>query len=342
MGVGVKDVHEAWKWYRQNFGFDIPIFDEAAEANLMLPYTGGKPQTRHAILALNLKGGGGFEVWQYTSKNPQPPIFDVKLGDLGIFITKIKMDNTQKAFEFLKNRKANLLTEIVKDPNGKSHFYVKDPFNNIFELVEFNDFYDEKNRQIGGVAGAVIGVTDIEKSKEFYEKVLGYDTVVYDKTEKFDDLTNISGGNEEYRRVLLRHSKPRQGHFSRAFGSSEIELFQTKERKPRKIYENRFWGELGFIHLCFDITGMEDLKKRVETVGQTFTVDSANSFDMGEAAGHFTYTEDPDGTLIEFVETHKIPVIKKIGWYLNLRKRNPLKPLPNIIIKALKFMKIKD
>ena len=46
---------------------------------------------------------------------------------------------------------------------------------------------------------------------------------------------------------------------------------------------------------------------------------------MGEAAGHFAYIEDPDGTLIEFVETLKIPIIKKLGWYINLEKRAPEK-----------------
>lgn len=66
-----------------------------------------------------------------------------------------------------------------------------------------------------------------------------------------------------------------------------------------------------------------------------------DTFDMGEAAGHFAYIEDPDGTLIEFVETHKIPIIKKLGLYLNLRKRNPHKPLPDYILKALKYSKVK-
>ena len=33
---------------------------------------------------------------------------------------------------------------------------------------------------------------------------------------------------------------------------------------------------------------------------------------MGEAAGHFSYIQDPDGTLIEFVETHKVPILKKL------------------------------
>ena len=63
---------------------------------------------------------------------------------------------------------------------------------------------------------------------------------------------------------------------------------------------------------------------------------------MGEAAGHFSYNEDRDGTLIEYVETHRVPILKKIGWYLNLKKRNPAKPLPNWIVKSLGFSRVKE
>jgi glutamate-ammonia-ligase adenylyltransferase len=51
----------------------------------------------------------------------------------------------------------------------------------------------------------------------------------------------------------------------------------------------------------------------------------------------FGNASDPDGALIEFVETKKIPIIKKWGWYLDLKKRAPEKPLPNWMLKALKF-----
>ena len=64
-------------------------------------------------------------------------------------------------------------------------------------------------------------------------------------------------------------------------------------------------------------------------------MDSGDSFDMGEAAGRFGYVEDPDGTLIEFVETHKVPIFKKLGLYVNLKKRNPYTPLPRWLVKAL-------
>ena len=133
----------------------------------------------------------------------------------------------------------------------------------------------------------------------------------------------------------LKHSKKRTGAFSPLFRSSSIELIEAKERSVRKIYEKRLWGDLGFIHLCFDIIGMGDLKEECQKAGFPFTVDSANSFDMGEAAGHFSYIEDPDGTLIEFVETHKVPIIKKIGWYLNLEKRGQEKPLSKFFFKIL-------
>ena len=46
VGIGIPDVYEAWAWYRKAFGMDIPMFDEAAEAGLMLPYTGGEARKR--------------------------------------------------------------------------------------------------------------------------------------------------------------------------------------------------------------------------------------------------------------------------------------------------------
>jgi hypothetical protein len=73
---------------------------------------------------------------------------------------------------------------------------------------------------------------------------------------------------------------------------------------------------------------MDNLGNTAPRQGFPFTVDSkashaGDSFDMGEAAGYFAYIEDPDGTLIEFVETHKVPILKKFGWYLDMRRRDP-------------------
>jgi catechol 2,3-dioxygenase-like lactoylglutathione lyase family enzyme len=346
IGIGVKNVAEAWKWYRKYLGMDIKVFEESATAALMLPYTGGQPQKRHAVLALNLNGGGGFEIWQYTDRVPQQPIFEPALGDLGIFSAKIKARDIHKTHAYFTSEKLNV-SAVGTDPDGRSHFFLTDPYSNIFQIIESENWFGREKKLTGSVYGALIGVSDIEASKKVYADILGYDKIVYDKKGSFPDLASLKGGKGTFRRVLLKNSKPRLGAFSRLFGDSEIELVQAEEVSPRKIFEGRFWGDLGFIHLCYDIRGMETLNAACAKRGFPFTVDSfahheGNSFDMGEAAGHFSYIEDPDGTLIEFVETHKVPILKKIGWYLDLRKRNPEKHLPNWIIKTLSTSRVKD
>jgi catechol 2,3-dioxygenase-like lactoylglutathione lyase family enzyme len=194
---------------------------------------------------------------------------------------------------------------------------------------------------IGGVGGAVIGVSDIEKSINFYSKCLGVYTIVYDKTGTFEDLGDIFC-KRKFRRVLLSFSNNFTAPFSKLLGNIEIELLQCLDRKPVKTFENRYWGDGGFIHLCFDVNNMDALKERMKQNGVHFTVDSADTFDMGESGGRFSYVEDPDGTLIEMVETHKVPILKKIGWYLDLKKRGQHKPLPDWLISAMGLNKVKD
>ncbi len=341
IGIGIPNVHEAFAWYRKAFGTDIPVFEEAAEANLMLPYTGGKPHKRHAILALNLQGGGGFEIWQYTSRTPQPATFDILLGDLGFGVAKIKCKNVKETFDKYQQENLDIVGLMSKDPGGQDTFFVADPYGNYFQLVESEDWFTDLKMGTGGAYGMTIGVSNIDKSLSFYKTILGYDEKVYDASGEFKDLSSLPGGTNSFRRVLLKHSKPRMGAFSRMLGSSEIELIQVLDRKANKIFENRFWGDLGFIHLCFDMNGMDNLKETCEAFGCPFTVDSNNSFDMGEAAGRFSYIEDPDGTLIEFVETHKLPILKKVGWYKNLKNRDPEKPLPDWMLKTMRFGRVK-
>jgi catechol 2,3-dioxygenase-like lactoylglutathione lyase family enzyme len=347
IGIGIDDVWKAWRWYNRIFGTDIRVFEDKTTANLMLRYTGGVPQKRHAALAFNLQGGGGFEIWQYTDRKPREADFDVRLGDLGIFAAKVKCRDVHDTYRQYASMDVDLLGPPKKGPDGHETFFLKDPFGNLFQVMQGNHWYKNEKKPTGGAYGAVIGVTDIEESRKVYTDILGYDQVIYDQYSRFDDLSDVPGGNHSLRRVLLTHSQPRKGGFSPLLGDSWIELVQVGDRKPEKIYRNRYWGDPGFIHLCFDVHGMEQLKHECAGSGYAFTIDSnvrqeeGHSFDMGDAAGHFSYIEDPDGTLIEFVETHRVPILKKLGWYINLRKRDPKKPLPNWLIKAMSFNRVK-
>jgi catechol 2,3-dioxygenase-like lactoylglutathione lyase family enzyme len=343
VGVGIPDVQQAWTLYRRLFGFDVPIFQESAEAKLMTPYTGGTVHSRSAVLAINLNGGGGLEIWQFTSRKPEAPSFTPELGDTGVFVTKIKSKDVEESYKSIKSVQSNQVSDLLTDPAGQKHFFVTDAWGNAFQVVNGKDWFrNEKKYHCGGVAGAVIGVSDMDKAIAFYSGLLGFDKVIYDATSVFEDFGFLKGGKGKFRRVLLERTYQPSGTFTKLLGTANIELVQCLDRSPKKIFANRFWGDLGFIHLCFDVRDMKELERFFASHGHPFTVDSASRFDMGEAAGHFSYIEDPDGTLIEFVETHRIPILKKIGWYLDVSKRDRTKTLPDWMLGSLRFNRVKD
>ena len=83
---------------------------------------------------------------------------------------------------------------------------------------------------------------------------------------------------------------------------------------------------------------MDAMKKFCAQMGHPFTVDSCPNgevFDMGDASGRFAYIEDPDGTLIELVETGKVPIVKKLGIGIDMSKRDPKKPLPKLLFRLM-------
>lgn len=344
MGIGVPNVQEIWLWYRTIFGIDVRVFEEAAEAPLMTKYTGDVVHARTATLALSMEGGGGFEIWQFTSRKTEKASFPIQLGDLGIYACKIKSRNVKASFLYMKEKGVDILCEPCKTPDGSLAFFIKDPNGNIFQIVQgYGWFGNTKHPSgCGGVAGAIIGVSDMEKSLKLYKEILAYESEVYDESGAFEDLDNLPGGNENFRRVRLIHQNPRIGPFAKLLGPSSIELVESQSGIKRKaIFENRFWGDWGFIHLCFDVQRMDELKNKCNSLGFPFTVDSSNTFDMGEAGGRFAYIEDPDGAWIEFVETHKVPIMKKWGWYVDLKKRTHGKFLPKWMLKAMAFNRVK-
>ena len=187
----------------------------------------------------------------------------------------------------------------------------------------------------------MLGVSDMDRSIAFYGKIVGYDKVCADQTGVFEDLKVIPGGDRKVRRVMIERSKPGEGPLADLMGPSHLELVQALEAPVVKIYENRYWGDPGYIQICFDVRNMDAVEADCRAAGHPFVCDSGVDFDMGDANGHFTYIEDPDGTLIEFVETFRIPVVKKLGFYIDFTKRPDRKSLPRWMVKALRFLRVK-
>ncbi len=338
VGIGCQNSPETFKWLRKVFGINVQIFDDEAKAPLMTPYTGGEVHSRRAILAMNMNGGGGAEIWQFTSRTSSPSP-TMQWGDLGINAVKLKATNLKLAAE--KIAPNNPCSRPVADPKGEETLLLNDPAGNQYQVVRDQKKKKKEEFMQGGFCGAVIGVSNIDLSIAFYQNGLGVNEILYDVTGTFNDLGEAYK-NQRFRRALLYFKNPGTAPFSRLLGDVQIELIQALDRTPIKLFENRFWGDLGFIHLCFDVPNMERLKLNLEKFKYPLTVDSGDTFDMGESGGRFAYVEDPDGTLIEMVETHKVPILKKFGWYLNLKKRGQDKPLPNWMVSLMGLNKIID
>ena len=279
----------------------------------------------------------GFEIWQFKSREPQPCKFEPKLGDLGINAVKIKCKDVEMAHRHFSSSGTENLSSVHRLPNDENGFWIHDPYGNLFQAVKGDSWFQNGSHSTGGVCGAVIGVSDIDTVLPLYTIALGFNEIIYDQSGHFSDLDK----KHKFRRVLLRKKQKDEGAFSRLFGHIDIELIQVLDRIPRRIYADRYWGDPGFIHICFDVNNMDLLQQKCEQLNYPFKVNSASTFDMGEAAGHFSYIEDPDGTLIEFVEAHKLPIIKKWGWFINLKKRKHLKPLPDWMLKTMSFNRVK-
>ncbi len=334
VGIGVVDADVALPLYRDLLGMEALVFDDVADAALMMRYTGNSVRRRRATLTLNMQGGGGFELWQHLNGTPQLPPTTARSGDIGITAVKINCSDVVAAHQRLSGMRKCTVGEIVKDAKGDPHFHVCDPFGNSFEVMVAEERFSKTCHATGGVGGVVIGVSDIARSLPLYRDVLGISEVVSD-TRTFDE------NGSALRRVLLRKRSKGEGAFGRLLGSVQVELVQDLNAPRSHIYTGRYWGDPGFIHLCMDVLDMEGLKRHAATHGVQFAVDSQETFAMESAGGRFCYIEDPDGTLIELVETHRVPIAKKWGLFLDLKKRDMHKPLPDWIVRLLALSKVK-
>lgn len=342
IGIAVNDMDASLRFYRKYLGLNIPFFDSVAAAPLMDVYTNNSTITKRASMVVNLQGGCAMEVIRPTSFEPSSAPFEIQPGDLGIFAAQFKTQDLQKSFEFCQQDPPPFCSPITIRPDGSQTFMIKDLDGNVFQYVEDKSQYIDHGHHSGGAVGCSIGVSSIEEAKKLYSDVLGFDSVVYDQTGDFEDFRAVWPEGATVRRVLLAQSNQPGGGFAKVTGRGYIELVQSMDRTPNRIFDNRIWADNGFVHLGFDVKGMQKLGDDLAKQGFGFTCDSNDALDMGNTKVHCTYIEDKDGTWLEMIEVYKVPIIEKWGIYLNVEKRDPLKPLPDYMLKALKFSRIKD
>ena len=342
IGVAVQDMDASLMYFRKIFGMNIPFFDSVQAAPLMDCYTHGETITKRASMIMNLQGGGAMEVIRPTTFEPRKADFQIKVGDLHIFQIHMKSRDVKKMHAHCTQNSAQNVSEIQVNPAQQQVFDLTDLDGNFFRVEPTTECYRDMGHPSNGVVGCSIGVTNMETALNLYSNLLGYDEIVFDRTGTFNDWGHLPGGKEQYRRVRVKQSAPTGGGFARVLGSTFIELVQALDRVPARTYKGRIWGDSGFVQLGLDVKGMKKLGENLAAQGYAFRCDSNDALSMGQTKVHCTYIDDTDGTLIELIEVYKVPIVEKWGVFLNVEKRDPLKPLPNFMLNALRFSRIKD
>lgn len=347
VGIGVTDHEKSWKFYRDILGFVVPVSKAHSEASRMGSLTDGV-QKRKVVIALNLLGGAMIEIFQFTSKSvrPRPKI---KWGDTGLLGFSLKVIDIEKATDSIRKAGAEIIARpghMTASGNlGWKQMFFRDPDGNILSLIQADEMtFSLKRRRanIGGIAVTTIGVSDMDKSLQYYRNLLGYSKIIYDWKGIDSNLSNIPGADKKMRRVMLTKPEGSTSMFRYFFEAGMIELIEVEGNSQSKIFNNRGWGDQGIFELCFDVNEISKTYSHLVTNGASPVLEpNVDAFDMGEeTSALFGYVKDPDGLFLELVEIAGFRILPGIKF--DLRRRGVNRPLSPFIMKMIRFAREKE
>lgn len=266
------------------------------------------------MMAVNPKGGGIIELMEHKSRPITPPPQEEGYGCYGILEVGYRVRNIDHVVTDFEAKGIPFLTSVcelpLKDGHRWRYAYLKDPDGLPLQLTE-DLAPGSRPAQKAAVFGANqvgIGVSNIDRSKEFYRFALGFDRILYEFEGTLPEMEKVAGRPLEARMVILERSMEPSGAMAKILPRGIVKLFEVKDRKGKHLYDGRFWGDPGCMEVCLDVSNLpatvEDMKKRgIEIYLPPIEIN------MGSGSkGLVAYIRDPDGTTVEFVE------IKTVAW----------------------------
>jgi catechol 2,3-dioxygenase-like lactoylglutathione lyase family enzyme len=291
VGVGVKNLEIMKLFYQETLGFknifmELPV-GEYDVMNEMFR----TPTAKMGGIMLQQEAGGVIEELAHM-ENPAPrPIRrEPRYSDIGVAKIAIAVSDVELLYKELKDR-VNFCAKpkSTKVPRWGDYAFVygRDPEGNLIEFVSGSRIAVAD--RYGGSRWIGVSVTDLERSKSFYQKYLGFDTLVVNPHSGFSGLLDeISGSNgTQVRSCILANSR----------GGEMLELFEFLKPRGRSIPLATYWGDFGYLELCLLCDDIHKTEKHCEKEGLEILCRPVKE---GQQTS-FMYIRDPDGIPVELI-----------------------------------------
>jgi catechol 2,3-dioxygenase-like lactoylglutathione lyase family enzyme len=294
--IGVRDLGIMKSFYQDLLGLNDVFVEFPEGESEALSELVRTAHPRNASIFLSQEEGGIIVgLTQMIYPIPRAIRKDFRYGDIGVAKLTIAASDLERLYRQLRDR-LNCCSKpkLVMIPGwGDYRFmYCRDPEGNIIELIS-GEKVPVRNR-LGGVRWLGISVTDLPRSLSFYQKYLGFDTIVIGTHEHFSGLVDeISGGKQTTVRSCILASSE---------GDGMVELFEVMKPRGRSIPSFTRWGDFGYTQVCLNGKAGLNIYKIAdyfEKEGMEFL--SGPQLMHDEKSGGFFYIKDPDGIPLEFL-----------------------------------------
>jgi catechol 2,3-dioxygenase-like lactoylglutathione lyase family enzyme len=295
IGIGIRNMDTMKAFYHGLLEFK-DIFGEMPEGDheqihgllRMCP-------TIHSAMQINQKCGGiAVAMFKHVYPVPRPIRKHMRYGDIGITKVSIAvadLNHFHKEFKDKLNFCSEIHTTTIPGWGNHSFLYARDPEGNFIEFIDGKELSIKD--KFGGIRWVGIGVTDLERSMEFYQKYLGFEKTVIDIHESFSgNIDDVTGFNQtKVRSCLLANNT----------GNGMVELSEFIKPRGRSIPFCTNWGDFGFLQMCLLGNDINDIKNMIidEDLDLILTPQAIADDDPKNTGLAFLYTRDPDGIPIE-------------------------------------------
>lgn len=313
LGICVSDVRRSSDFYRRILGFRIKLSDHEQDLSLLLgdqlermTSEVGPIGSMHIILRHDGgEPGAAVELFQDVTRTPAPLPEDLRWGDLGHLSAGVKAYGLERLVPLFEKKGAEFVTGIQETEVGDGTWrsaYLRDPDGILIELLETGETRTRGGRpRLGGFSHVTVGVSDMGQSLEFYSRALGYDSIVFDRT---DVPAGLAPAGEEVRTVMLKRSRRTKSMLP--FENGMLKLVQAMTFEGRPWLERRRFGDVCIMELAFDVIGMDEAFSRlIEAGAEPFCTPGRIDMGYGLVVG-FAYARDPDGNLVELIEIERM------------------------------------